>query len=189
MANSGIDEFKRMAVDFRDLGSLAVKGVVALPLLTAWTKLGPPPHQLVAILSSLAALLTIIWMYHFYRTASIRRLQFNMKIALGCFCLGAVLSLFLFESFTVQGKQDAQRIVVGFKLRPEVAAIMTTRYSEWDALRDAEYDPFMVWTKESISIMRVLLPVCWILTFALLACYTVSFVIAQRRRRVPTQQI
>ena len=183
-----MNEFKRMVADFRDLGALAVKGVVALPLLTAWTKLGPPPHQIVAILSSLAALVTTIWMYHFYRTSSINRLRLNMKIALGCFCLGAVLSLILFESFTVEAKQGTERIVVGYSLRPEVAATVTPRYTEWDALRDAEYDPFMVWTKESISIMRVMLPICWVLTFALLASYMASFVIAQRRRRAQAHQ-
>jgi hypothetical protein len=46
MADSEVAEFKQMIADFSDVGALAAKVAVALPLAGLTLKLGPPPWEI-----------------------------------------------------------------------------------------------------------------------------------------------
>src|SRR5690348_5171955 len=97
---SSLKEFRAVFADFRSTASLAVKGSLAVPLVAAWVKLGPPPRTLVALLTPLAQMLALIWAFHFWGRRPQRRLNPLMRLSLVAFCILLGLALFLNYEFT-----------------------------------------------------------------------------------------
>jgi len=189
MAATGLAEFKEVLSDFRQLASLALKGVVAAPLADVWLKLGPPPSKAVGVLTALVEFLAVVWVFQFWFNAEERKLRVRMFIALAIFLVGLVSSLGLFARFAVSPGQGRDRVIEGYSLRPDVRPIINESYTPEQALRESEYDPDKIWTKESIAILQTLITVTWIGTFACFAIYLTIFIIFQRRRRpVPLVQ-
>jgi hypothetical protein len=184
MAKGALTEFSEVFRDFRQLGSLALKGAVAAPLANCWLKFGPPPVNVISVLTSLVEFISVIWVFHFWREADVHQLGRRMKIALAVFSFGLVTSLALLEQFSVAPSEGHERIVEGFQVRPDVKPVLSSVYGPDDALRDNEYDPAKIWTKESISILRLSMVVIWISTFASLAIYLTAFIMSQRRGSV-----
>jgi len=182
MARSTLHEFTEVLADFRQLGSLALKGAVAVPLADTWLKLGPPPTSAIAVLTSLMEFISVIWVFHFWQASKERQLGKRMKVALGGFAVGLVCSLALMWQFTVLPGHGRERVIVGFQLRQDVKPVLSPQYAPYDALRDNEYDPDKVWTRESITILRTLITVIWIFTFTSLAVYLTAFIMLQRCR-------
>jgi hypothetical protein len=91
-------------------------------------------------------------------------------------------SLVLLERFTVSPGECRDRVVVGYSLRSDVKPIVNESYTPEQALRESEYDPDKVWTKESIDVLRTLITVTWMATFAGFAVYLTVFIILQRLR-------
>jgi hypothetical protein len=168
--------------DFREIGSVAVKGAVAVPLVGIWTKLGPPPDLTISILSSLSELLAIIWVFTFWYDQSGVSQKRRMKKALLFFCIGVIGSLALIEMFSIKPSPDRERVVEGFVLQPSVKPLLGPTYSAADALRDHEFDSTEVWTKASVTAIHTLMIVSWLATFVSLSVYLAIFVMAQRRR-------
>ena len=182
MATSGLSEFKEVLTDFRQLASLALKGAVTAPLIDIWLRIGPAPTRLVAVLSSLVEFLAVVWVFQFWRDARERRLSVRMKVALGFFFVGMVLSLVLLWTFTISAGQGRDRVVEGFTIRPEIKPLINTSYSAEQALRESEYDAERVWTKRSIVAVQTSMIVIWMTSFAFLAVYLTIFIVLQRRR-------
>ncbi|MFL6447308.1 MAG: hypothetical protein ACJ746_06410 [Bryobacteraceae bacterium] len=178
----GISEFKEVLADFRQLTSLALKGVIAAPLADMWLKLGPPPAAIVGAITSLLAFTAVVWIFQFWNETEDRTLGMRMKVALYLFCAGMIASLYLLEKFTDSPGQDRERIIEGLSLRPDVAPLINLSYSPQKALRESEYDPEAVWTKESIAFLRTLITVVWVFTFVCLTVYLTIFIVLQRRR-------
>jgi hypothetical protein len=184
MASTGLAEFKEVLADFRQLGSLALKCTVAVPFADLWLKLGPPPARSIAVLTSLLEFLAVVWVFHFWYHVTDNKLNSRMKIALVLFCVGIVGSLFLMNKFTVSPGEGRDRVVEGWIIRPDIEPLIGSSYTPEQALKDSEYDPEKVWTKDSVVVMRTLITVVWIGTFDCLAIYLTVFIIAQRRRSV-----
>jgi hypothetical protein len=179
---SGLTEFRETLADFRQLGSIALKLAIAAPLADIGLKLGPPPKNTVAILTSLTELVAIVWVFYFWHDIHARKLNVRMKVALAVFCFCMVGSLVLFDRFTVLPGQGRERVIEGLVLRSDVKPILGPSYTPEDALRDSEYDPDKVWTKWSVSMLRATVTVVWLLTFAGFAVYLTTFILLQRRR-------
>jgi hypothetical protein len=182
MATTGLGEFTEVLGDFRQLGSLALKGAVAAPLANLWLKLGPPPTNAIAVLTSLAEFVTVVWVFHFWHDANEGQIKTRMKVSLVCFVAGLVACLVLLEQLTVTPGPGRDRIIIGFRIRPDVQPILTTKYKAEDAMRDNEYDADKVWTRESISIARISVTLTWLFSFSCLAIYLTAFIMSQRRR-------
>ena len=176
-----MQEFKHVLSDFHELGSLALKGAVAAPLVDLWLKIGPSPTKPIAVLSSLTAFLAVVWVFQSWYSLGQRRLKARMKAALGLFCFGLGTSLVLLWTFTISPGQNRERVIEGFSLLPDVKPLIDTQYTPLQALRESEYDPDKVWTKESIVTMRAVITFAWIQTFVSFAVYLTVFVILQRR--------
>lgn len=183
MGNTGLSEFKEVLSDFRQLHSFALKAAVTVPLADIWLKLGPPPSKAVGALTSLMEFMTVVWVFQFWSNSSEGKLRVRMKIALGLFLVGIASSLVLLERFSISPGQGRERVVEGLSLRPDVKPIVDASYTPEQALRDSEYDPDKVWTKESIAVLRTLITLTWVATFVFLAAYLTVFIILQRRRR------
>jgi hypothetical protein len=182
---NGLTEFRETLADFRQLGSIALKLAIAAPLADIGLKLGPPPKNAVAILTSLMEFVAIVWVFYFWHDVQARKLSVRMKVALAVFCFGMVGSLVLFDRFTVLPGQGRERVIEGITLRSDVRPILGPSYTPEDALRDSEYDPDKVWTKWSVSMLRAIVTVGWLLTFVGLAVYLTTFILLQRRRFAP----
>jgi hypothetical protein len=183
MATTGLSEFKEVLSDFQQLGSLALKGAVAAPLADIWLKLGPPPPKAIGALTALIEFVAIVWVFQFWSNAEERKLRLGMFIALSIFLTALVSSLVLLGRFTVSPGQGRDPVIEGYALRVDVKPIVTESYSPEQALRESEYDPDKVWTRTSIAVMRILITVTWMATFACFAVYLTVFIILQRRRR------
>jgi hypothetical protein len=181
LTDPALNEFKEVLADFREIGSLALKGAIAVPLADLWLKLGPPPANAVAVLGSLVEMLAVMWVFQFWYSANDRKLNFRMKTALVLFFVGIVASLILLEEFTIFPSPDRERVIEGVSLRADVKPIIDESYRPEDALKDNQYDPDKVWTKESIVVVRVSLTLTWMFTLACLAAYLTVFIILGRR--------
>jgi hypothetical protein len=184
MATNGLSEFKEVLTDFRQLGSLALKGAVAAPLADIWLKLGPPPAKAIGVLTALVEFVAVVCVFQFWSKTKERKLSVLMLIALGIFLVGLLSSLVLLQRFTVSPGQGRDRVVEGYSLRPDMKLVVNELYDPEQALRESEYDPDKVWTKESITVIRTLITVTWMATFACFAVYLTAFVILQRRRHM-----
>lgn len=181
MATTGLSEFKEILLDFRRLGSLALKGGVAVPLADILLRLGPPPSKTVSGLTSLVEFVSVVWVFQFWFQAKERKLHVRMRIALGLFLVGLVSSFLLLERFSVSPGQGRERVIEGLFLRPDVKPIINESYTAEQALADSEFDPEKVWTKESVGMLRTLITFLWVVTFASFALYLTVFIILQRR--------
>jgi hypothetical protein len=180
MARTGLQEFRKVWTDVRDLSALAVKGTIAAPAINLWVKLGPPPTPAVSALTSVAAFLSVIYTFHFWFSLARKKLDTRMRICLITFCIALASSAMLLEVFTL-GPPHRDRIVTGYSLRPDVKPVIKNTFTARDALQGAEYDPYEVWTRASIAVVHVALVTCWIITFVALSVFLSSFVIVQRR--------
>ena len=173
---------KAVLSDFQQLGSLALKGAVVAPLADIWLKVGPPPANAIGVLTALMEFVAVVCIFQFWTNTEKRKLRVRMLIALAIFLVGLVSSLVLLERFTVSPGQGRDRVVEGYSLRPDVKPIVNESYTPEQALRESEYNPDKVWTKESIAVLRTLITVTWMATFACFAVYLTVFIILQRRR-------
>lgn len=182
MASNGLTEFRAVLSDFRQLGSLALKGAIAAPLADIWLKIGPPPSRSIGMLATLLEFLAVIWVFQFWFDAEDRSLRLRMKVALGVFIVSLPSSLVLLERFSVSPGQDKDRVIEGYALQPDVKTLVTSSYTPEQALRESEYDPEKVWTRQSIVVLRAIISGLWILAFVCFAVYLTVFIILQRRR-------
>ena len=182
MAVSQLREFGEVLADFRQLSSVMLKGVFIVPMATIWLNVAPPPVSVTSVSTSTLELLAAIWVFQFWYRTSEPLLERRMKIAILSFALGLICFLFLNQSFVVSPGSGQGRIIEGFNVRPDVAAVLNSNYRVEDALRDSEYDPQKVWTEQSIAIVKNVLLSLWIFTFICLAVSLTIFVVLQKRR-------
>jgi hypothetical protein len=187
MNKTGLQEFKEVLKNFRELGSFAIKGTVALPLLNLWYKLGPPPATTIALLTSAMEFLAVMWTFHFWHGMPRKRLNIRMRLSAIVFCIALAASGILIERFTLRRTPARDGIVLGWVLRPDVRPLMSATYTPMDALRDAEYDPRRVWTLGSISLVHAVVIACWLITFVSVSVFTSIFIIQQKRQQLSSQ--
>ena len=184
MPPNGMREFKEVLKNFKELGALAIKGTVAAPLLNLWAKIGPPPSATISMLTSVAQFLAVMWAFHFWQGSSVKALNRRMKGCAVVFCASLLFSGIMIQQFTSRPAPDRDLVVHGYLLRPEIQKLIGPSYRITDALRDAEFDPFQVWTGESILITHTLLVLSWMGAFVSIGIFVSLFVIVQRKRRV-----
>jgi hypothetical protein len=182
MAATGLQEFKRVVTDFHELSSLAVKGTVALPLLNLWSKVGPPPTTAIAVLTSGLQFLAVMWTFHFWHDTAEKNLNRRMRLCGALFVVGLIASGVLLKQFTVRPGPSRDPVVEGYALRSDVQPLVGPNHTPLDALREAEYDPSEVWTSASVTVVHVVLVVCWMTTFVTIAMFISTFLMLQRRR-------
>jgi len=177
--SAGLRRFLSLLADFRQMTSLALKGVLVGPAIAAMARLAPPPEYSVTSATVLVQFASIIWLFQFSPVNNQSKLQRQMKRAAVVFVVCAIVCFFLTEQFTVSIGHSRKRVVIGWKVRPEVQAITTPAYTAFDALRGYEYDADRVWTTGSIMVMWVALVLTWMLTFAALTMYIGYFILLQ----------
>jgi hypothetical protein len=110
----------------------------------------------------------------------------DMRRSAILFCCGVLLTGVLIAGFTTRPRRDKDRIVHGFIVRDEIRPLISPTYTTADALRDAEFDSFRVWTAVSIVIVHVVLVMSWLLVFVGSACFVTLFIISRRLPAPPS---
>jgi hypothetical protein len=180
---NGLREFKDALSDFRELTALAVKGTIAVPLVALVLKFGPPPSGEVCVLTSGAVFLSMIWTFQFWRNLSEKCLRFRMKSAVLIFCITLSTSGILLATRTLRPGPNRDRIVLGYKLRPDYKRLVSAPPTPMEALEEAEYDPYRIWTSSSIVVVETALIASWVIAFTAAGMFVSAFAILQRRRR------
>jgi len=186
MAATGLQEFKQVLKNFRELSSLTVKGTVAVPLLNVWLRFGPPPTAAVAVLTSGVQFLAVMWTFHFWHGMPRKTLNHRMRLCAALFVAGLIASGVLLEQFTIRPRPNQELVVEGYTLRSDVQPLVGPNYTALDALREAQYDPSQVWTRASIAAIHVLLIISWTGAFVAVAMFISSFLMLQRAGRKVT---
>jgi hypothetical protein len=184
MPNSGLEEFKEVVSDFRNLGAFAINSTVIAPLATPLFPLYPSWPAGISILTTLSELLVLICIFHFWFYLNRKRLNRRMLAALVLLCISLVVYLALYDLFTFKRPANKERDVKGFVLRSDVAPLIGDQFTAEDALMEAEYKPKEVWAAWSITTMRILLLAFWLLFFVSLSTFVGLFVMYQRRRTI-----
>jgi hypothetical protein len=184
MAQSGIAEFKEVLTDFRSLTSWSIGGAVAAPLADLALKLGPPWPPGAFLISSLAEILTLIYIFHFWFRANHKQLGKRMRASVITLLLSALTYLVLFDLFTFQSPSSNQRYTKGFVPKPDKKMLLDAGRSEDEVLRGSEYNPNQVWKSWSITAVHLSLLGAWTVIFISLSIVVGSFVISQRRKRI-----
>ena len=179
---SGLDDFRAVVADYKTIGPWAVGGAVFVPLADYVLRLGPPWPEGLAIMTSVAELLVLIGVFHFWSRSGYKRVSRTMVVSLVLLiiCFGAYL--YFNSSFTFTAGASADKFVKGFVPRPDVAPLLSSDFTADDALRSNEYRAEAVWTTSSITTMRLTLLFLWLVSFAFLSMAVASFVIYQRRK-------
>jgi hypothetical protein len=180
MADTGLKEFRQMLANFRELGSLAVKGTVALPLLNVWLKFGPPPAAAMAVCTSALQFSALMWTFHFWHGEPKKNLDRRMRVCAVLFVLGLLASGILLERFTVRPGPNRERVVKGYVVRSDVQPLIGPNFDTTMALQAAGYDPEQVWTASSITTIYVLLAASWVIAFVSIAMFISGFLLQQR---------
>jgi hypothetical protein len=178
---SGLEEFRAVIADYKSIGPWAMGGTVFVPLVDYVLRLGPPWPDGLAILTCVAELLMLMAVFHFGFGSTREHVSRRMivLVLLMVICFGVYLYLGSMFIFTAPGDE---RFIRGFTLRPEVQAVIGQNYSVEDALNGYEYRADAIWTKGSITAMRLILLSLWLLSFSFLSGTIASFVIYHRRR-------
>ena len=180
--HSGLDEFRAVIADYKSIGPWVLGGTVLVPLVDYVLRIGPPWPNGIAILTSIAELLVLICVFHFWSTSGYRRVSRRMVISIVLLVVFGGVYLYLSSSYTFTAGASSDRFVKGIVPRPEVEPLLTPKFTADDALRSSGYNPQAVWTTASITAMRLILLSLWLVSFVFLSTTIASFVIYYRRR-------
>lgn len=185
---TGLEEFNQVISDFRSISSLAVKGAVAAPFADVVLRqfnigLAPPWPTGVLVITSVAELLALICIFHYWRTKSKKSFNRRMLAALIIMIIGFSGYCYLLGTFTRTHPKTKQSIVLGFEpVNDSLRTAFREGYTADEALEENEYNPATIWSARSINGTRASLLLAWLLTFIALSTFIGAFVIAQRRR-------
>jgi hypothetical protein len=181
---TGLDEFRAALADYKSISSWIMGASVAVPLVDYVAGLGPPwPwNNSVPVITSVAELLALMCAFHFLSRAN-RRITNRILFALIVTLLILFGGYLYFNSqYTFVSPVNDEKYVKGFTLRTDVTAVISESYTSDDALRGAEYRPEEVWTRTSITLMRLTLLALWLGSFVSLSTTLAIFVLFHRRR-------
>jgi hypothetical protein len=183
----GVADFSHLIQDFRTTQSLLYKGLITVPVVAIWLRLGPPNNYLASATLSVLELLVLIFAFATWYAKPLRSLKLRLVVSLSL-CFAGLVGLFLFaEYFTVNTGKGRDRVVIGSTVRSEILPLLGPDYTVRDALRDSEYDAEKVWTTSSVHLISTLYEMDWVITIVTFTSTLASFTILQRRA-APAQE-
>ncbi len=171
------DYFKSL---FRVLGIGAA--FAAIPLMVAFAELQPPWPPAIGYVSSALVLLSSLAAWEWTRKSSqrARRAWFISAFFLTLIGLGSYLALYSMFIEVMPGTN--YRVVRGYECTAEAIAVYKNQcpHLSRDALRDAEWENVVLWTRGSITFVRLGLTFAWLIFTAGLIC-AVGAIVAGRK--------
>ena len=178
---AGLVGFKELLSEFRGLSIWAVGGSLAVPFAAAVASLSPPWPPAIVLVTAVAELVALIYVYQFLKSA--KRRSINRIIAAtgpALVILGAAylvgVSLYTYEVPTTK-----QRFVKGYVCTEEAVSVFKQKCPDLgiDELKQAEYDADRLWTSRSIAMTRLAIVALWLAAFVALSILVGSFLVYQ----------
>jgi len=178
---SGLVGFKELLSEFRGLSIWAVGGSLAVPFAAALASLSPPWPPAIVLVTAVAELVALIYVYQFLKSA--KRRSINRIIAAtgpALVILGAAylvgVSLYTYEVPTTK-----QRFVKGYVCTEEAVSVFKQKCPDLgiDELKQAEYDADRLWTSRSLAMTRLAIVALWLAAFVALSILVGSFLVYQ----------
>lgn len=178
---AGLVGFKELLSEFRGLSIWAVGGSLAVPFAAAVASLSPPWPPAIVLVTAVAELVALIYVYQFLKSA--KRRSINRIIAAtgpALVILGAAylvgVSLYTYEVPTTK-----QRFVKGYVCTEEAVSVFKQKCPDLgiDELKQAEYDADRLWTSRSLAMTRLAIVALWLAAFVALSILVGSFLVYQ----------
>jgi len=178
---AGLVGFKELLSEFRGLSIWAVGGSLAVPFAAALASLSPPWPPAIVLVTAVAELVALIYVYQFLKSA--KRRSINRIIAAtgpALVILGAAylvgVSLYTYEVPTTK-----QRFVKGYVCTEEAVSVFKQKCPDLgiDELKQAEYDADRLWTSRSLAMTRLAIVALWLAAFVALSILVGSFLVYQ----------
>ena len=180
---TGLDQFKLLLKEFRNLALWAAGGSVFLPFIASFIAVIPPWPRGLNIMTAIFQFIALMAVYQVYFSKPKRTITRNVSVlAAACFAI-VIGYMVLFTLFTIYIPPAKRSIVIGYQCRPDALKIFGDRcpFLTFDELASVSFDEFLLWTPLSIALVRVLLIVLWFLFFIGLAALMGQFLIYQMR--------
>ena len=177
----GLVGFKELLKEFRGLSVWAVGGSVAVPFAAALVSLSPPWPPAIVLVTAIAELVALIYVYQFLRKA--KRRTINRTIAAGGLALVVLGGVYLaaVSLYTYEVPTTKERFVKGYVCTEDAAAVFKQKCPDLglDELKTAEFDADRLWTSHSIAATRLAIVGLWIAAFVALSVLVGSFLVYQ----------
>jgi hypothetical protein len=186
---TGLDDFKSVLAEFRSISVWAGVSSVSIPFVAAFAGVIPPWPPHIEYITAVFQLLAIIFMYQLFSDSPRTIASKNIKrLSLFVFVIFFVY-LFLFSLFTIHITEEGVYLIIGYQCTEKAVQVYRDAcpFLGLQELQNALYDEFALWTKLSVSIVRMVITLLWCLFFIGLSALIGQFLIFQRARNVKTQ--
>lgn len=159
--------------------------LAALPLFAALVDLQPPWPPAIAYVSSALVLLAALAAWEWNKTGVARRRRMWLLVAAGLTITGLFTYLLLYSLFVEPIPGTATRVIRGFTCTAQAREVYPGQCPDLprEALRDAEWEAVVLWTRSSITAVRLGLTAAWLLFTAGLICAVAAVITGDRSKR------
>lgn len=191
---SGLDEFKQVLGEYKNLALWAAGASVVIPFVASFLAVIPPWPDGLDVLTAVIQLGALVVAYQTFRNqAEVVTTSVKLWASLGLVVL--LLYLVVFSMFTVYDPGTSHSYVIGFQCSTGAQQLSDLHkfagvcpFLQYDDLRTAAFDASALWTKGSLTVMRVVLIALWFLMFICLAFLIGKFLVFQMRRKLHRQR-
>jgi|GEM_PF-1318529 len=174
----GFEEFLH---SFKRLSALAAgSAAVCTPLAVGFASIAPPPWP-PAILpaTSLTQIIVLIFVYRTLRQVRQSAITAIMVIMALCAAILFLGYLGLLSKYTFTIPTDGERVSRGLECTADAKTTFAAKCPDLslDEIRTANYQADLLWTGDSIMIVRLGLVAVWLLAFACLSTVFGSFLV------------
>lgn len=180
-----MDQYLRDLLKIIGIGGL----FAALPAVVALAGLEPPWPPAIGGVSALLVLVSSLLVWEWVRNARQAHRRGWILAAVLLTSIGLVGYLILYSLF-IEPIPDGrgERVIRGFACTADALAVYGDKCPDLprEALADAEWESVALWTRQSVTIVRLGLALTWILFIAGLIS-TIGAILAGRRLKVPAK--
>jgi hypothetical protein len=187
---TGLDEFKRVLAEYKNLSIWAAGASVVFPFIASFVSVIPPWPKGLDVITSILQLGALIVAYQTFRNSG-RRVTRGVKLWAVLGLLAVLAYLVVFTLFTIYVPEAKRSIVIGFQCLPNAQQLSdlgkyvgVCPFLGLQDLNGAAYDEFLLWTRLSIAVTRTVLVALWFAIFICLAFMIGQFLVYQMRRTV-----
>lgn len=159
--------------------------LAALPLFVALIDLQPPWPPAIAYVSSALVLLAALATWEWNKSGIMRRRRLWLGLAITLTVCGLLGYLTLYSLFVEQISGTSLRVIRGFVCTQQAIEVYPHECPDLprEALRGAEWEAVVLWTRSSVTIVRISMTALWFVFTAGLVC-GVSAVVAGERSKM-----
>ena len=182
---SGWDDFKKFAAEFRGTAAATVGSAVTVPFAAALVDFSPPWPPGIVLVTAVVELIALVFVFQFLRSAKRRSINRALIVSAAGLSIASISYLGLLSLYTYQVPTTGERFVKGYDCTPEAKAVFKDHCPDLglDELRTAEYEAERLWTRRSLTLMRILLVLLWSAAFILLSILLGAFIVHQMNVR------